>query len=399
MSISLLVLGVCLFIGLVVVHELGHFIAARRNGVKVEEFGIFFPPRLYKRLSREGWIFSINALPLGGFVRLKGEHDNDRDKGSFGVASLWVKTKIMLAGVGMNLLAALVLLSLVALIGMPRVITKAQFGENQFTIKSDTKVIKHNVLIADVLKDSPAAKGGLKAGDQLVSIGLIGSLKSVTSAAQLPSLTKSLAGQKVEVSYIRDHQTHSLQTTLLSTQEVSASQNTNMPKGYLGISSTDTIVQRSTWSAPIVAAGLSVQLTRLTFHGLWTALKGLGSTIAGFITHNKAARETGQTTASEQVSGPLGIFFILKAGASQGLGFMLFIVGLLSLTLAIMNVLPIPALDGGHLYMILFSRKVLHRPLSQVIEERFIILSYVLILIILILVTYVDFQHFIIGKL
>ena len=77
MSILLLVLGLFLFIGLVVVHEFGHFIAARRNGVEVEEFGIFFPPRLYKRKTKAGWLFTINLLPLGGFVRLKGEHDSD----------------------------------------------------------------------------------------------------------------------------------------------------------------------------------------------------------------------------------------------------------------------------------------------------------------------------------
>src|ERR1044071_4282268 len=103
MSIALLVVGILLFIGLVVVHEFGHFIMARRNGVKVEEFGIFFPPRLYKRKTKGGWLFSFNLIPLGGFVRLKGEHDSDTEPGTFGAATLWVKTKIMAAGVVMNL--------------------------------------------------------------------------------------------------------------------------------------------------------------------------------------------------------------------------------------------------------------------------------------------------------
>src|SRR3982750_385966 len=106
MSLFLLILGLVLFIGLVVIHEWGHFIMARRNGVKVEEFGIFFPPRLFKHKTKGGWLFTINALPLGGFVRLKGEHDSDTDKGSFGAASVWAKTKIMGAGVVMNFLVA-----------------------------------------------------------------------------------------------------------------------------------------------------------------------------------------------------------------------------------------------------------------------------------------------------
>src|SRR5688572_29061807 len=99
MGIFLLIIGLILFIGLVVVHEFGHFIVARRNGVEVEEFGIGFPPRLYKRRMKGGYDFTINALPLGGFVRLKGEHDSAKQHGSFGVASLWVKVQIMTAGV------------------------------------------------------------------------------------------------------------------------------------------------------------------------------------------------------------------------------------------------------------------------------------------------------------
>src|ERR1700761_4084260 len=120
MAILLLILGLVLFIGLVVVHEFGHFIMARRNGVEVEEFGIFFPPRLYKHKTKGGWLFTINLLPLGGFVKMKGEHDVDTAKGSFGAASLSAKTKIMAAGVVMNLIIAYLLLIVVSLLGMPK---------------------------------------------------------------------------------------------------------------------------------------------------------------------------------------------------------------------------------------------------------------------------------------
>src|SRR4051812_20294745 len=165
MAILLLVIGLILFIGLVVVHEYGHFIAARRNGVEVEEFGIFFPPRLYKKKTKAGWVFSINALPLGGFVKLKGEHDSDTEPGSFGAASLWVKSKIMAAGVFFNLVTPLVLLTILALIGMPKLV------DNQFTVKSDTKQVSRKVLIGYVDPASPADKAGLKPQDQIESIG------------------------------------------------------------------------------------------------------------------------------------------------------------------------------------------------------------------------------------
>lgn len=141
MAILLLVIGIILFIGLVVVHEYGHFIVARRNGVDVEEFGIFFPPRLYKHKTKGGWDFTINLLPLGGFVRLKGEHDSDTKPGTFGAASLWVKSKIMAAGVIMNLITGLALFTVIALIGMPKLV------DNQFTVKSDTRLVSQETLV------------------------------------------------------------------------------------------------------------------------------------------------------------------------------------------------------------------------------------------------------------
>jgi regulator of sigma E protease len=108
MSLALLILGLILFVSLVVVHEWGHFIAARRGNVDVEEFGIGFPPRAIDKKMKSGFLLSINWLPIGGFVRLKGENDSANEKGSFGAASLKTKSKIMMAGVGMNLLTAFV---------------------------------------------------------------------------------------------------------------------------------------------------------------------------------------------------------------------------------------------------------------------------------------------------
>lgn len=388
MAIVLLVVGIILFIGLVVVHEFGHFIAARRGGVAVEEFGIFFPPRLYKRKMKAGWDFTINALPLGGFVKLKGEHDSDTEPGSFGAASTWTKTRIMAAGVVMNLLVALVLFTILALVGMPTLV------DNQFTVKSDTQLVNRQVLIGYVEPGSPAAKAGLHTEDQINDIALPGySPVGIESAAKLPELTKQFAGKTADIYYTRDGQQNQARVTFLTKQAVAASQKTDTPKGYLGISPTEYTLQRSTWSAPIVAVGFSAQVTALTFQGLGHALGGLGSLIAGAVTGNHTARQNGQTNASSQVAGPVGIFVILKNGSLLGYQFMLLIIAIISLTLAIMNILPIPALDGGRLWLLLISRG-LKKPLSAKTEELINASGFVVLIGLIILITAVDVQRF-----
>ncbi len=383
MGIFLLIIGILLFIGLVVIHEFGHFIVARRSGVEVEEFGIFFPPRLYKRKTKAGWNFTINLLPLGGFVKLKGEHDSDREKGSYGAASTWNKTKIMLAGVVMNLLAALVIFTGLALVGMPKLI------DNQFTIKSDTKIAKNNVLISYVEPNSPAAKAGLQVRDQITSIGG----DKIASATQLPHITKKYSNTPVQVVYQRAGKAHTTTTTLRSVDVVMASKKTNNPKGYLGIEPTEYTLRRSTWSAPIVAVGLSAQLTALTYQGLGHALAGLGGIFAGAFTGNHTAREHAQTSASSQVSGPVGIFVILKDGSLLGYQFMLLIIGVISLTLAIMNVLPIPALDGGRLFIMLISR-LFKKEVSAATEEKIYGTGFAVLMLLIIVITIVDVKRF-----
>ena len=397
MGILLLIIGLLLFIGLVVVHEFGHFLAARRGGVDVEEFGIFFPPRLFKKRMKGGWDFTINALPLGGFVKLKGEHDSDKGKGAYGAASTGTKVKIMLAGVFMNLVAALVLFTLLALIGMPKLI------ENQFTVASDTKVVASKVLIGYLEPQSPASKAGLEVRDQIMSIGGTCAglcnfqdsvpLRQIQSTKDLQAATAAYAGKDVKVVYVRGGKTLSTHARMRTDAVVDASNKTDNPKGHLGIQPAAFSMQRSTWSAPVVAVGLSAQLTALTYQGLWHAVSGLGGIFAGFFTGNHTARQHAQTAASSQVSGPVGIFVILKDGSLLGYQFMLLIIAVISLTLAIMNVLPIPALDGGRLFLLLVSR-LFGKQLSPRAEETIIGTGFAVLMSLIIVITIVDVKRF-----
>jgi regulator of sigma E protease len=387
MTVVIFILGIVLFLLLIITHEMGHFLVAKRNGVKAEEFGIFFPPKLWGKKMKGGWDFTINALPLGGFVKLKGEHDSDTEKGTFGAASDWSKAKIMLAGVAVNLATALVLFTVLALFGMPKLV------DNQFTVESDTKISRHEVLVGFVEDKTPAAKTDLQQNDKLLSFASAD--KTVTINGQkLSEVTKQFAGQKVTIRYERDGQKRLTQATLLDESVVAASRKTDSPKGYLGIAPQEVILRRSTWSAPVVAVGLSAQFTQLTLKGIGTALAGLGGIIAGGVTGNTEARQNAQTEAGSQVSGPLGIYFVLKSGSSLGVLFMLFIIAIISLTLAIMNVLPIPALDGGRLYLMLGSRFTKQKRLTPKMEENIVGASFMLLIGLIVLITVVDVKRF-----
>ncbi len=455
MQVVLFILALILFISLVLVHEWGHFIVARRNGVDVEEYGLGFPPRAWGKKLKSGMTLSLNWLPLGGFVKLKGEYDADTRKGTFGSASLWAKTKIMLAGVTMNLLVGLALLTALAWIGMPKLLDKDTTGQDQFTVKSDTKVISQQVRAGTIQDNSPASKVGLSGKDVIVSIANGSDARATKTQEQLHNATTAFAGKQVSVTYKHGSQLVTKQTRLRSlddavndlnkqaglgntdkitevkdldfsgdnTKKINSkddyyqaagafagdnlkitytsngqvkTKNTTLdPQGFFGVVNPINIqIQRSTWSAPVVAVGFTAQLTELTFKGLGHALGGLGSTIAGLVTGNSAARSNGQAEASSQVGGPVAIVAVLWGSGSYGVTFMLWIIAVISLTLALMNILPIPTLDGGRLFMILFSRGLLKKPLSKAAEERFAATGMAIILGLVVLITIVDVKRF-----
>ncbi len=384
MQILLFILGLILFVGLVIIHEWGHYFVAKRNNVEAEEFGLGFPPRAWGKKLRSGMIISLNWLPLGGFVKLKGENDADTRPRSFGAAPLWAKTKIILAGVSANLIAGLILLTILALVGMPKLITQASVGSDQFTVASDTKIIHQEVIANYIQPGSPADKIGLTPRDIILQVKKGNDIRNISTPKQLHQATSDFAGQNVELTYKHNNQIVATAVKLRSDPQ----------GGNLGVSPSELQIRRSTWSAPIVAVGFTGQLMWLTLQGLGHAFAGLGSIIAGGLTGNEQARQAGQAQATSQIGGPVAIGAILWGSGTLGIYFVLMIIAVISLTLALINVLPIPALDGGRLAMILFSRKVLKRPLNHVTEERIIGASMALLLGLLALITIVDVKRF-----
>lgn len=361
MDIVIFVLGIVLLVALVALHELGHAIAARRNGVVVEEYGIGFPPKAWGRKLKNGTLFTLNWLPLGGFVKLKGEHDSAEGPGTYGGATLLAKSKILMAGVLTNWLIAVAIFTVLALVGMPKVLP------NQFGVQGDTYVNVSNVAAAEVTSGSPAEKAGVKPGDKLISLAG----QPVKDAKSFSAQTAANAGKTVTLEYIQNNQTKRAQVML--------NKDNKAGKGYIGISPAEQTMQRATWSAPIVGVGVTVQFTYETF-------KGLAITIADLF-------QTKFEQASSNVAGPVGIITILKDSSTLGIVPVLFLIGIISLTLAVMNVLPIPALDGGRLFVTLLFR-VLKKPLTEAREEKIQFAGFMALMLLVLLVTIVDVRRF-----
>ena len=370
-----ILVGLFVLVLLVTIHELGHAIAARRNGVVVEEFGIGFPPRAWGKKLKNGVLFSLNWLPLGGFVKLQGEHDAADKKGDYGAATFWQKTKILLAGVFMNWIVAAVLLTVLAWTGLPKII------ENQFTVAGDTTITREPVEVATVVEDSPAAKAGLKTGDQIVRFAG----ETVPSPADLTQKTKVYKGKQVEVVYSRDG--------VESTTKVSLRGDNDDKKGYLGIGSGQRESIRATWSAPIVGIVTTGQFTLLTLQGLGDLVANTFSGIFMQFSPDQTAREQASQNleeASASVAGPIGILGTIFPAAEQaGLTQLIFLSAIISLTLAVMNILPIPALDGGRWFVTAIFR-LMKKPLSKEREEQIQGTGFMVLMFLVLVVTIAD---------
>ena len=379
-----IVLGLLILVLLVVAHELGHGIVARRNGVVVEEFGIGFPPKAWGKKIKQSVLgknvlFTLNWLPLGGFVKLQGEHDSATKKGDYGAASYWVKTKILLAGVAMNWIIAAVLMSGLALIGFPKIIP------NQFSLANDTTITSSPLTTVTVAEGSAAEKAGIKPHDTLLKLNGI----PLDSPQTLQKLTAKHKGQKVDILYTRGG--------VDSTAQVMLRSDNSDGRGYLGIGPGQREEIRATWSAPIVGVGTTMQLTWVSLEGTakiaWDALKGF----VGSLSFDQKAREDGNRelgTVSESVAGPVGILGVIFPQAQQaGLKQLTFLTAIISLSLAVMNALPIPALDGGRWWtMTIF--KLLRKPLTKEREEAIQTVGFLFLIGLVILVTWADVGKF-----
>jgi len=355
---------------------LGHAIVARRNGVGVEEFGIGFPPRAYKKKLKNGTLFTLNWLPLGGFVKLQGEHDADLKKGDYGAATFWQKTKILLAGVFINWITAVVLLSILAVTGLPKIIP------DQFTILSDTTVISTPVQVGQLVEGYPAEKAGLQSGDKILSFDG----EKITSIQQLIDVSKAHRGETVPVTYERGGKENTLNIALRDADS-----------SVFGASLGQQDYIKATWSAPIVGVVTTAQYTWVTFQGLGNLVANFFGGLVGQLSTNQATRQAATEKLDEagaSVAGPVGILGVIFPAASQaGFGQVVFLAAIISLTLAVMNALPIPSLDGGRWFVTALF-KVTKKPLTKEREENIHGTGFAVMMVLFLVITVADVVKF-----
>lgn len=342
---------------LVFVHELGHFVAARKNGVKVEEFGFGFPPRMVG-VKRGDTIYSLNWIPLGGFVKIKGETgENKEDEDSFAHKKIWRRATILAAGVFMNFVLAAVLLSIGFIIGLPQVVD----GEGGYARVRDAKV-----QVVQVLVGTPAKEAGLETGDTIMSIdGQI-----ISDVGQMQDYVSEKAGVPVKIVFL--HGTEQIE------KEITPVVLSETGHGGIGVG--------------LLKSGIVSYPWYLAFwKGAAATVSSTGEIAVAFYELIKNLIVTQKV--SVDLSGPVGIAVLTGQVARMGFVYLLQFTALLSVNLAVINFLPFPALDGGRIVFLIIE-KIRRKPVSQKIENLVHNIGFALLMILILLVTYRDIARF-----
>lgn len=424
----IIILGVLIF-----VHELGHFVIARRNGIRADEFGFGFPPRIFgiqfisgkkrekfseiesvetERIDvRSGnqeiiketitekvhnvsrtvpvrkwriiWgkhdgddtnekkdldeaaknryagstIYSLNWIPLGGFVRIKGEDGDNRDKDSFAVKSAWTRTKVLAAGVVMNFVLAWFLISLALMVGAPQPVDS-----------SVNPIPDSKIQVSELNKCSPAIQAGIKVGDEILKnqTDSSGEKVNLNTLKDVQDHINSQKGKKMDLMIKRGNQVLDIKVT----PRADAPQG----QGPLGISLAETAIVNYPWYQSIYKGFIA------TADLIVTIIVAFGGIIKSLFVGAKIGAE---------ISGPVGIAILTGQVTALGLVYVLQFAAILSVNLGIINALPIPALDGGRILFIIIE-KIKGYPVSQKTEQMFHTTFFMLLILLMVVVTFKD---------
>jgi len=352
---------------LVFVHELGHFISARKNGVAVEEFGFGFPPRLFG-IKKGKTIYSINLIPIGGFVKLKGEGgEKKEDKDSFAHKKIWQRGVILSSGVAMNILLAAVLLSVGFFIGLPQVI-------NSHIDETKAKDIKIQVI--SVIKNSPAQEAGVEVGDIILSI-------DNQEFKEIKDI-QNYIGQKDKEISIKLRRGDDKLIKQIIPRIINLEEEKLIPpkkrteKKVIGVALVKTGIISYPWYQAI-------------WNGFKTTVLLTGRIMVAFYKLFKDMIIKREIAA--EVAGPVGIAVMTGRVVHLGFIYILQFAAILSLNLAILNFLPFPALDGGRI-LFLVIEKIRKKPVNEKIERMIHNTGFIILMALAILVTFRDVGKF-----
>ncbi len=343
---------IALFV-LVIIHELGHFLAAKLSGVKVEEFAIGFPPRLISFRKGET-LYSINLLPLGGYVKVYGEEYDEKIRGdksrAFVYKKPWQKLFILTAGVIGNFLLGWVLISYLFTQGVP--------------VPTDT------VRIQEVVKNSPAYQAGIRSGDIIKSLEAGGESVQVKTVEQVVEFINKYKGSPVLLTIIRDGKTLQI--------EAVPRKNPPPDQGALGIVLSNFQIKKySLYQAPVQGLIEAGKTTLFLVQGILTWLW-------------EALTKKPDTT---QITGPIGIAKITANAFTAGKNMFLQVIALLSLNLAVVNLLPFPALDGGRVVMVVYEW-ISGRRINKSFERWANLIGFAILISLVIIISIYDIKRF-----
>jgi regulator of sigma E protease len=342
---------------LVLAHEWGHFAAARKAGMVVEEFGIGFPPRVLSFKSRKGTVWSINLIPLGGFVRIQGESGEKRfEAGSFATKGYFARFAVLFGGVFMNLVVASLLFTIGFAFGLPSVIEGG--------VDAQAIVSNEAINVVQILPGSPAEQAGIQNGDKILTID--GEVFAEGEAAR-EALKPNADGSPIEISLEHAGETKTIKIVPAYIEDIG--------RDGVGVALVETgKVRYPIYIAPIKGVtttfGMTVQI-----------VEAFGGLIKGVFTKD--------SNVAAQLSGPVGIAVLTGQVADLGFAHLVQFAAMLSVNLAVLNVLPFPALDGGRIFFLAIEA-IRRKPSSQAFEQGVHAAGFAVLILLVVFVTYRD---------
>jgi regulator of sigma E protease len=358
---------ILVIVALIVVHEFGHFVVAKLSGMRVDEFGLGYPPRAMVIAKKGETLYTLNWLPFGGFVKIYGEDPDTKaadgvgtgqaaNKRAFHNKNRFLQALVLVAGITMNLLFAYVLITGALMTGTPRALS-----ENEVAVAHNTELA-----IAGVLPASPAALAGLLPGDSILSAKDVAGEWKAVDPKSFSAFVSASRGEAITLNIKRNGTERSITATAATGLSVSD------PARYvLGIEvATVGVVPVSLGSALTEGAFLTWEATKLTAIGLWHFFYGIFTLSADL----------------SQVAGPVGIAGAVGTASLQGIGYLFSIMAIISINLALINLIPVPALDGGRLLFVIIE-SVIRRPIKPSVAQALNAIGFIFLILLMLVVT------------